>query len=202
MPVIAITGGIGSGKSLVLSLFEQAGCQVINMDVISRQLAEPGNLAYTPIIDAFGEQIVNPDQTINRKTLAQIIFNDVSKREILEKLLHPKISHEVRQIITKIRQNPENSNIILIEIPLLQDRKQFEFIDRVLVIESSPELQLTRTIARDSSRSREDIENIIKTQMSDLKRRKLADDILYNNKSTKKLAHQVHKLYEEYQLLP
>lgn len=202
MPVIAITGGIGSGKSLVLSLFEQAGCQVISMDVISRQLSEPGNMAYTPIVEAFGKKILNPDQTINRQALAKIIFNDANKRIVLEKLLHPKIVRTVQQIITATRQNPDNSNIILIEIPLLQDRRQFEFIDRILVVESSPELQLARTMARDSSRSAEDIENIISTQMSDLARRNLADDILYNLDDTEKLAQQVHKLYEEYQLLP
>lgn len=202
MPVIAITGGIGSGKSLVLSLFEQAGCQVISMDAISRKLTEPGNAAYKPIIEAFGKQVINTDKTINRKVLAQSIFKNAEKRKILEELLHPKIEYEVRMILNKLRHSRETNNIIMIEIPLLRERKQFDFIDRILVVESNPALQLTRAIARDKSRSSEDIKNIIDSQMSDSERRNLSDDILYNQEDTEKLKKQVHKLYKEYQLLP
>ncbi len=201
MPVIAITGGIGSGKSLVLSLFEKAGCHVISMDAISRQLTEPGKIAYTSIIKAFGKQIISPDQTINRHSLAQVVFKDITKKMLLEEILHPKIEQKVRDIITKIKQNPQNSNIIVIEIPLLRSRQQFDFLDRILVVESNPELQLTRTLARDPSRSLNDIKNIISTQMRDLERRTLADDILHNTNNTQNLTKQVQKLYEEYQLL-
>jgi len=202
MPVIAITGGIGSGKSLTLSYFEQAACSVISMDDISRQLTEQGEAAYTDIVDAFGDAILNADKSLDRSALAQSVFGNSHKRQILEQILHPEIERRVRGIIAEIQQKNDSNNIILVEIPLLDERHQFDFIEHVLVVESSPALQLERVIARDSSRSSKDIQDIIGSQISDQQRRILADDILYNTGTMEQLKSKVLKLVRQYQLLP
>ncbi|VAW72313.1 Dephospho-CoA kinase [hydrothermal vent metagenome] len=202
MPVIAITGGIGSGKSLALSYLEEAGCPVISMDVIARQITEPGKSAYLEIVEAFGPQVLNPDKSLNRSKLAQRVFDNTQQRQLLETIVHPKIEHTLRQWLATYQQDNNLRTPIFIEIPLLHQRGQFDFIDRILVIESSPKLQLTRVLARDESRSSTDIQNIIGSQISDLERRKIADDILYNSGTQEQFKIDLITLYDQYQSLP
>ncbi len=202
MPVIAITGGIGSGKSLALSYFKEAGGYVSSMDIIARQITEPGKAAYIDIVKAFGPSILNSDKSISRRTLAQIVFDNAQQRQLLEKILHPSIELRLRQWIAAYPQNNDLHTPILIEIPLLHKRGQFDFIDRILVIESNPTLQLERVLMRDSSRSSKDIQNIIGLQIDDTQRRKLADDILYNTGTREQFKIDVINLYHQYQSLP
>lgn len=198
MLVVALTGGIGSGKSLVLNLFEQAGCHVISMDAVSKLLSEPGHAAFEPIIETFGDQILTPDKHINRKVLAQQVFSDSHKKQQLEAILHPLITQEVRRQLRQISQKADKNVIVIIEIPLLTERNQFDFIDRVLVVESDPSLQLARVITRDKDRTKKDIQQIIDSQINDQQRRKLADDILYNKQDVAQLTKKVKSLYKQY----
>ena len=200
MQVIAITGGIGAGKSLVLKLFEKAGCHTISMDDLSRELTRPGEAGFTKIVDTFGREILAPDNTINRPVLVQLVFNNPDKKYKLEQILHPLIEQAVRDKLDRLAKHDNPDNIIaVVEIPLLVKRNQFDFIDRVLVVASTPELQLKRVQARDPERSTDDIMKIINSQISDEERAALADDILYNTGDLDSLETEVMTLHEQYQ---
>lgn len=177
--VVALTGGIGSGKSVASDYFKAHGIEVIDTDVISRELVTPGSDALQVITKQFGPHILNNDGTLNRKKCRQEIFSDPIAKKWLEDLLHPLIHQEVLNQI----QN-STSPCILIVIPLLAENfKQYEnLIDYVLVIESSPTIQSERIQKRDHI-DKVQADQHLKNQTDNQSRRKIANKVIQNNAS-------------------
>src|SRR3990167_1529744 len=144
MVVVGLTGGIGSGKTTVAHLFEKLGVPNIDADEIAHRLTRPNEIAYDDIIKHFGVCILNDDKTINRKKLSVIIFENPAEKKWLENLLHPLIRAKMKNAIQKIK-----SPYCICVIPLLTESSGIDFIDRVLVVDSSPEKQLLRAAKRD-----------------------------------------------------
>lgn len=192
MHVIGLTGGIGSGKSTVANLFAQAGISVINMDAIAHQLTVIGAPAYEEILKNFSSSILNPDKTINRRQLAHEVFNNAKQLKVLESILHPKIQSIVEQQLKQL-----DATLCVIEIPLLNSRNQFPFLDSILVIDCSPEQQIRRTQKRNSI-NKPQIKAIMNAQLDRASRLKLADDIIDNNGTIEALHDKVHKLISKY----
>ena len=190
---IGMTGGIASGKSQAAKLFMQLGCTIIDTDVIAHQLVEPNTSAWQAIITHFGKEILNFDQTINRRQLSKIIFARAAEKQWLEALLHPKIRQAVQQ---QIEKQPTASYYIIV-IPLLVETLPNPTINRILVIDTKEENQLQRAIQRDHN-STTGIKTIMANQASRQQRLSVADDVIENNGSLTKLAVAVQKMHNFY----
>lgn len=188
MLVVGLTGGIASGKSAVADLFAELDITIIDTDIIARQLVEPGQNAYQKIVDHFGTEVVNSDGQLNRAQLRQKIFTNPDEKQWLELLLHPLIRN-----ITAQRIQLADSNYCIVVIPLLYETWPNPLLDRVLVVDCTPELQLQRLIQRDKL-SDELAHSIIAQQASRTERLSLADDIIENNDNLTVLTKIVRKM--------
>lgn len=190
---IALTGGIGCGKTEACRIFQQQhNVPVIDTDVIARQLVQPGEEALEQITSAFGEDILLPDGTLNRAALANTVFNNETKRRQLEAILHPKIRNAVEQQIKQL-----NAAYVIVAIPLLIETGQQSDYDRVLVIDCEPSQQLARTLQRDQ-RNAQQVQTIIDAQISRAQRLQAADDVIDNSKDIEFLQQQIAQLHTKY----
>tara|TARA_R110000824_G_scaffold7892_3_gene35718 strand:- start:65061 stop:65687 length:627 start_codon:yes stop_codon:yes gene_type:complete len=192
---IGLTGGIGSGKTAVSNAFEKLGVKVIDADILSRELVTAGSPALKAITEHFGTSILLDSGELNRQQLREIIFSDAEKKHWLEQFLHPR----VRALIQK-QLNDCKDNYALVVVPLLFETDHYEFLDRVLVVDSPEELQIQRVIKRDKTRQ-EDVKAIMAAQLSRSQRLSLADDIITNDGSLQALQEKVKALHEKYQRL-
>jgi len=189
---IALTGGIGSGKSVVASLFEELGVPIIDSDAISKNIILPNKPCFKEIINQFGEKILTNEGTIDRYKLREIIFDDAVARAKLENILHPVIFKNIDSQIALI-----NYPYCLVIVPLLIETKSTQRFDRILVIDALESLQLKRVVERDSA-SPILIKKIIKTQVSRKERLHYANDIIVNNDETINLNKSINDLHKRY----
>jgi len=189
---VALTGGIGSGKSTVAKLFEKLGVSIIDADEIALRITEPNTYSFETIVEHFGKSIVKNDGTLDRRSLRNIIFKDINERKWLENLLHPVIREAMRARTLKA-----DSPYCLLVIPLLAESKKIDFIDRVCVIDISQPLQIKRATERDHS-PESDVEAIIASQCSNEKRLSIANDIIHNDDDLEHLKSQVFTLHKKY----
>jgi dephospho-CoA kinase len=192
MLVIAVTGGIGSGKSTVADLFKEKGVPVIDTDIIARQLVQPDSPLLQQIVTEFGSDYLDAEGQLKRKALRELIFNDAAARNKLEALLHPPIHAEVSTQLAKI-----DAPYCLLLIPLLARSKQRYPYDRVLVIDAPEAIQLQRTVQRDQQDPAL-IQQIIASQTPRHELLALADDVLDNSGDMTALATAVNKLHQLY----
>ncbi len=189
---IALTGGIGSGKSTVSSKFHELGVPIIDSDEISRDIVKPDKPGLKLIIEEFGTKILTDAGTLDRKKLRNIIFNDDNAKNKLEKILHPVIYKEIEKQISKV-----NYPYCITVIPLLIETQAMNLFDRVIVVETIENIQLQRASRRDATSS-ENIEKIIKSQASKEERLKYADDVINNDLTIQELDKTVLELHEKY----
>jgi len=193
---IGLTGGIGSGKTAVSDIFEGLGVDIIDTDVISRQLINHDQSTLKAVVDTFGESILTSDYSIDRKKLANIVFSDKDQKQLLEDILHPIIRDEVNKQIQSLSQSTAPDYIIVV-IPLLLETGFSNIIDRILVVLADEDRRINRVLQRDK-RNMDEIRSIITHQVQDEKRLKAADDIIENNSDIKHLQSQVRQLDEKY----
>ena len=189
---VALTGGIGSGKSTVANVFARLGVDIVDADIIARQVVEPGQPALLALHQKFGDNILLPDGTLNRAGLRQIIFSSPEDKLWVNNLLHPLIHAETQRQLALAR-----STWCLWVVPLLVENNLQHLADRVLVVDVDPQTQLQRTISRDAI-SREQAENILAAQATREARLAVADDIIDNNAQPEVVAHQVAALHQRY----
>ena len=192
---IGLTGGIGSGKSTVSQIFSELGVPVVDTDELSRQLVSQGSPLLDEITAYFGNHVLLPSGELDRKKLRQIIFSDADNKQWLEHLLHPAIKQSVIEQL-----NNQKSEYAIVVVPLLLENNNYDFIDRVLVVDCDETLQLQRATARDHSHA-EEIKKIIDSQIPRAQRLALADDIIHNDADLSLLKQQVLKLHEQYRQL-
>lgn len=189
---IAMTGGIGSGKTTVANLFSSKGVPVIDSDLIAREIVEPGKPAWQSIVDEFGEETLNADQTLDRKKLAQVVFNDPAKKRLLESILHPRIYAEIDS-----RTKQQDFPYCIIVIPLLLETDSARRFDRILVVDVPEEVQMQRTLARDNC-TKDLVERIMAAQVSRTVRLAAADDVVSNDVTIEQLQGLVDELHDRY----
>ena len=189
---IGVTGGIGSGKSTVSQLFKELGVPVIDADIIAHQIVQPGQPSLIQLAKTFGSQFINPDGTLNRIKLRELVFSDPAQKKRLEKLLHPliyaRIAEEIEQLV---------SPYCIVSIPLLLETNMTASVDRVLVIDCCVETQIERVKNRDCLPI-EEIRKIVASQVSRNERLARADDVIDNSNQAAQLAEQVKKLHNLY----
>ncbi|KAA9002589.1 dephospho-CoA kinase [Affinibrenneria salicis] len=189
---VALTGGIGSGKSTVADEFAQQGITVVDADIIARQVVAPGQDALQAIVQRFGPTMLLPDGSLHRALLRQRIFSCDDDKRWLNALLHPLIHTETRRQL-----EAAHSPYALWVVPLLVENHLQRHADRVLLVDVSRETQLTRTLARDGI-SRQQAENILASQATREQRLACADDIIDNNGMPQQIAPRVAALHHRY----
>ena len=207
MSIVGLTGGIGSGKSTVTRLFGEHGVHWVDADDVAREVVEPGTPALERIAEHFGEEILTSDGALDRAQLRGIVFEKPEERVWLEGLLHPIIRGElVRQLNCPCPLSPSPSPAggegngyslpyVLLVSPLLLETDQHELVDRIIVIDVPEDVQLERTMARDTN-SREQVERIIAAQMSRKDRLARADEVVNNDRPLDDVTRQVRELHE------
>ena len=192
---VALTGGIGSGKSTVADEFAHLGVTVIDADIIARQVVEPGTPALLAIAERFGPQMLNDDGCLNRRRLRERIFAHSEDKAWLNALLHPLIQQETRR-----QMQASTSPYLLWVVPLLVENRLTDKADRVLVVDVPKETQIARTMLRDGV-SREHAEHILAAQATREQRLAAADDVIENMGSADAVASHVARLHEKYLML-
>lgn len=191
---IGLTGGIATGKSTVAEMLRNHGAVIIDFDILARSVVEPGKPSWQLITDFFGIDILNPDNTINRKKLSGIVFNAPLKRENLETFTHPFIWDEfIDQVKTSVQI--DRKAIILAVIPLLIEGNMHDLFVKNLVIYSSPEIQIRRLMDRDGI-SRQMANKILKSQMPIDEKLKYADFIIKNEGTIGDIDKEVNELWK------
>lgn len=193
---VGLTGGIGSGKSTIASLFTELGVPVYDADEIARQLTAPGQPALAEIGMVFGEQVISEENTLDRAELRRRIFSDADERRRLEAILHPRVYHTLEHLT---EQNTDTTYVIWV-VPLLLETNAVGRVDRVLVIDCPEHLQISRASTRDGLDT-DQVLQIMQQQIERTERLKRADDILENDSDIEKARQQVKKLHQQYQKL-
>ncbi|WP_421302987.1 dephospho-CoA kinase [Aeromonas veronii] len=193
MYVVAITGGIGSGKTTIANQFAALGIEVVDADVIARQVVEPGTPALAAIADHFGPDVIDPSGQLDRRALRERVFCDPQAKEWLNALLHPLIRSEMQRQCAAA-----SSPYCLLVVPLLVENKLTGLANRVLVIDVDEATQIERTCSRDGV-SAEQAKAIIAAQASRSERLAAADDVIENhNGSEMAIKTRILALHETY----
>lgn len=189
---IGLTGGIASGKTTVANYFADLGVPVIDTDVIAREVVAPGAPTLDEIRDAFGDEIFQLDGTLDRRALRKLVFADDARRRQLEDILHPRIRDAVYQRVAETV-----GPYLIIVVPLLFGSPMTDFMDRVLVVDCSEEVQLRRLLARDTENEAQ-ARRIIASQASREERLSIADDVVQNDGDMADTRQRVETLHNEY----
>ncbi|ENM5733028.1 dephospho-CoA kinase [Vibrio mimicus] len=191
--VVALTGGIASGKTTVANLFhEHFGIDLVDADVIAREVVEPGTDGLKAITAHFGQTILNQDGSLNRAALRERIFADPEQKTWINQLLHPMIRQRMQQALAQT-----TSPYTLLIVPLLVENQLQNMADRVLVVDVEESIQIERTIARDNV-SIEQAQAILAAQATRAQRLAIADDVLKNDAKNQKLLPQITLLHQKY----
>ncbi|MGD9169443.1 MAG: dephospho-CoA kinase [Candidatus Thiodiazotropha sp.] len=192
MLVVALTGGIGSGKSAVASHLESLHVPVIDADLLAHQLVKPGSPALLEIQSVFGDGLVDDNGALNRSALRKIVFDDPAQRKRLEGILHPRIREAMEKWLTM-----QTTPYAVLVIPLLFETGQTSLADRVLVVDCDESLQIERVLQRDQL-SREQIQQIMASQVDRQTRLRGAHDVIENNGSLEDLIEATERLHNDY----
>ena len=189
---IGLTGGIGCGKTTVAKIFEQVKTPVIDADEIAHRLVAIGQPALTQIEQAFGADALNPDGSLNRQMLRELIFSNCTQKKKLESILHPLVYQAIESELKQF-----NSPYCIICVPLLFETNMTHLVDRILVVDCPVETQINRLQKRENMALTR-IQSIIDSQVSRDFRKSQADDLIDNSKTDNTLAEQVKKLHNFY----
>jgi dephospho-CoA kinase len=191
--VVGLTGGIGCGKSKAADFFAALGADVVDTDVISRELTAPGGAAMQPIAEAFGPGYVLPDGSLDRAAMRRLVFADGEARTRLEAILHPLIRAESRE-----RSLASTAPYVVLVVPLLLETGAYrDLTARVLVVDCDESQQIARVAAR-SGLAADEIERIMRSQLPRARRVALADDVLPNDADIETLRMRVEDLHKRY----
>ncbi|HVV69196.1 MAG TPA: dephospho-CoA kinase [Patescibacteria group bacterium] len=189
---VGLTGGIGSGKSTVASLFAKLGVPVIDADIIAREVIAD-SIITKEIMQHFGSQVLHESGSLDRQILRKIVFEQPKERRWLEALLHPLIITEMQRQVDKLQ-----SPYCLLVIPLLIEATlSYALVDRILVVDTSEGIQIKRTEARDHLTA-EEVQRILDSQATRAQRLQQADDVIVNAGDLETLAAEVKQLHQHY----
>jgi len=191
--VVGLTGGVGSGKSTVAGFFRELGVPVIDADEIARELTLPGQPALREITEAFGTEVLDAQGRLDRAALRRIVFADESARRRLEAILHPRIRERMEEALAEVAEAP----YAVLVIPLLLETRQQDLVDRILVVDTDPDLQVRRVMARDGVDEAQ-VRAIMAAQVDRETRLAAADDLILNEDDLDDLKRQVEALHHRY----
>lgn len=190
--IVALTGGIGCGKTTIANMFTKFNVPIIDADEVARQMVKPGMPALSAIAIHFGDKILLADGSLDRKALRQCIFNNEAEKQWVNNLLHPLIRQETEKMFKEIK-----TPYALWVIPLLIENNLISQANRILVVDVPIEIQISRTMLRDKI-NRQFALQIIKSQVSREQRLTYADDVIDNSGDASNILEQVDLLHQRY----
>lgn len=193
MLAIGLTGGIASGKTSVSDIFAALGAPIIDSDIVSRELMQPGEPAFNKVVQHFGKSILSADDSIDRSRLRKIIFNDDSEKNWLESILHPLIYQRCSNLI----EAHQGEGYLLLVVPLLFETSFQSLVERVCVVNCPAELQIQRLCKRDNIDEKL-AKLMLSRQWNNQQRILQADDIIDNDRDDIDLRPQVVALHQMY----
>lgn len=193
MLVVALTGGIGSGKSTVGQIFEDLGAVVTDSDQLARNVVERGTTGFDQIVAAFGDEVLKNGE-LDRAALAELIFKDPAKRTQLEQITHPLI----RRAFAKIVESAQKDSIVINQIPLLVESKHDYKFDHVITVSATEEVRIQRLLMRGMNLTQ--IKRRIGAQSTDAQREAISDTVISNDKDHSELLVEVEKVWELLQI--
>ena len=195
--VAALTGGMASGKTLVLQQFMKLGAYVIDCDVLSREAVIPCSKAWWKIVRCFSTEIVRNDLELDRKRLRDLVFSDAEKRVALEKIIHPEVKRKVRERIAAIEElAATDRTLVVVDVPLLIEAGVQPEFDLVVVVYSSEETQIQRIIDRDGV-TRAEARKMIALQLPLKDKLPFADYVISNEGTREETEKQVRAIFAE-----
>lgn len=189
---IGLTGGVASGKSTVADFFAALGVEIVDTDVIARELVVPGSPALAGIVDAFGPGVLDETGALDRRKLRRIVFADDAKRRRLEAILHPRIREAALA-----RAAASAAPYVMLAVPLLFETGFDRLVDRTLVVDCPEAIQIARLVARDGVGEAE-ARAVVDAQMAREARRAAADDLIDNSGDLEATRARVVDLHERY----
>lgn len=194
MFIVALTGGIGSGKTEAAHIFSSLDVPIVDLDIISHQLTGPEQPLVTTIINCFGHEYATENGALDRQKMRQLVFNNSKARKQLNAIVHPAIYEEAVKQMQALKQH----HYIILSVPLLTENSEYiPLIDRILAIDCNEETQIER-VKRRNHLSETEIKKIIATQIPRHARLKIADDIIKNDENIEELRLKIEKLHQKY----
>ena len=187
--LVGVTGGIGSGKSVVCGLFQELGRSVISADEVARNLTETDRHVKGSIRTTFGAEVFQSNGELDRKKLAEIVFSDGRLRKRLNKIIHPKVFDSLQQHIDSLSRQQQIPYVV-IEAALIYETELNKDLDYVIVVDAQEETRILRVIQRDGN-SRREILKRIRSQMQSNRKVQKADFVIYNNGQVSELHEKV-----------
>ncbi|MFI8720216.1 dephospho-CoA kinase [Bacillus altitudinis] len=194
--VIGLTGGIASGKSTVSQMIKEKGIRVVDADIIANEAVSKGSAALHQIVQTFGEEVLLPNGELNRQQLGAIIFSDEEKRKKLNAIVHPEVRKEMLEQRDEGVSN--NETFVVLDIPLLFESKLEGLVDRIIVVYTTPELQLSRLMNRNDLSEEEALNRIHSQQPLEEKCQK-ADRVIENTKDLAFIRKQLENILNEWE---
>jgi dephospho-CoA kinase len=190
--ILALTGGVGTGKSTVANLFAECGATIIDADQISHALTVPQAELTQKIVTHFGETYLNADGSLNRKQLRQKIFESGEDKKWLEDLLHPAIYQKIREALQSV-----NTAYAVVVIPLLFETGVPDFIDKIIVLDCNEASQIDRVVKRDHMTA-DEVKKIMRAQFPRHLRLQRADEVIINDGDITALKDKVALIHQKY----
>ncbi|MFC6039219.1 dephospho-CoA kinase [Paenisporosarcina macmurdoensis] len=195
--IIGLTGSIASGKSTISAMLKEKGYPIIDADLVARLVVEPGTSNLREIEHTFGHAVTHEDGTLNRDALGKLIFDDPAKRKQLNDLMHPAIRSEMLRQRDELFESGQKT--LIMDIPLLFESRLQHFVDKILVVSVTEEMQLQRLMSRNSL-SEEEASSRIQSQLPISEKEKGADAVIYNNGSIEQSKEQLERILVEWDI--
>lgn len=193
--IIGLTGSIASGKSTVSQMLKELGYPIVDADLVARQVVEPGSETLEEIQEAFGEGVILPDGSLDRKKVGDLIFSDPASRKRLNDIIHPAIRSEMlRQRAAYVA---EGRKVVIMDIPLLFESRLQHFADKILVVSVTEENQLKRLMERNGLSETEALARI-SSQLPMSVKEAGADAVIYNNGTIEETKWQLNRILEKW----
>jgi dephospho-CoA kinase len=190
MMLVGLTGGIGSGKSTVAAMLERRGAVVFDADEFARRAIDSGTPGFERVVEAFGPDVVGPDDHLDRRKLAAIVFADPEARRKLEAIVHPEVGRLLQEALEPYR---ETDRVVVYDVPLLVENHLESMFDVVVVVSAAEDVRVERLVRR--GLTEEDARSRIRAQISEDERTKVADVVLTNDGSEGELEQAVEELW-------
>ena len=199
MLVVGLTGGVASGKTTVSRLLREEGAYVIDADQIARDLVQPRTPAWREVVRVFGNEILGPDDSIDRKKLAAVVFSNPQQRGLLEGMIHPRIREEIDRRVEEIRKkDPEG--VVVVDAALLVETGGYRRMDRLIVV-TATEAQQKERFGRRTGATEQEAQGIISSQMALEDKLKVADFVLRNEGTLEETRKRVKEIFHELKII-